>query len=121
MIVSGPDVPELWLAYYRKSLLVDWRCRAPLTEEQIDQLVNTLDLDEEGMVEYEEFLDSFAPVDTYFLQPAKDDDSPTTHNGPATGKKPLNSKATTNHAEADGVDSSSSGRRFTFSSQFTAS
>ncbi|KAL8427440.1 hypothetical protein Efla_003887 [Eimeria flavescens] len=41
------------------------RTEAPLTEEQIDQLVNFMDLDSEGMVEYEEFLDSFIPVDSY--------------------------------------------------------
>lgn len=37
-----------------------------MTEEQIDQLVNFMDLDSEGMVEYEEFLDSFIPVDSYY-------------------------------------------------------
>ncbi|KAL8449350.1 hypothetical protein Emag_003640 [Eimeria magna] len=45
------------------------RTEAPLTEEQIDQLVNFMDLDGEGMVEYEEFLDSFIPVDSYCSVP----------------------------------------------------
>ncbi|OEH80588.1 serine threonine protein phosphatase [Cyclospora cayetanensis] len=46
------------------------RTEAPLTEEQIDLLVNFMDLDSEGMVEYEEFLDSFIPVDSYCTGPS---------------------------------------------------
>eukprot|EP00922_Rhytidocystis_sp_ex-Travisia-forbesii_P032363 GHVS01048091.1.p1 GENE.GHVS01048091.1~~GHVS01048091.1.p1 ORF type:complete len:1000 (-),score=105.05 GHVS01048091.1:214-3213(-) len=48
------------------------RTEAPLTEEQIESLVTCFDLDENGMVEYEEFLESFRVV----LGPATDPEKP---------------------------------------------
>ncbi|EPT25249.1 serine/threonine protein phosphatase [Toxoplasma gondii ME49] len=93
------------------------RTEAPLTEEQIDQLVNTMDLNNEGMVEYEEFLDSFSPVDTFFLQPGGEDEPSKTSNGPQNGKETLEE---TDASPTDNEVASNS-RRFTLSSTLSQS
>ncbi|KAL8454062.1 hypothetical protein Emed_000560 [Eimeria media] len=115
------------------------RTEAPLTEEQIDQLVNFMDLDGEGMVEYEEFLDSFIPVDSYCSVPGGLPSPPdsTTEEPSASNESSSSTKAAgteardtpTSEAPPPAAASASTGkpskqsmdvdgsRRFTFSSQ----
>ncbi|KAL8270324.1 hypothetical protein Esti_005759 [Eimeria stiedai] len=113
------------------------RTEAPLTEEQIDQLVNFMDLDGEGMVEYEEFLDSFIPVDSYCSVPGGLPSPPdsTTEEASASNEGSSSAKAAGTEArdppasEAPAAAAASTGkpskqsmdvdgsRRFTFSSQ----
>lgn len=119
-----------WVLYVR---------RAPLTEEQIDQLVNFMDLDSEGMVEYEEFLDSFIPVDSYCSVPGglpSPPDAPadiasgatpnggssaksaaTQPKGSAVNQKPAAVAASTAKGSKQPMEVDDGPRRFTFSSQ----
>lgn len=122
-----------------ESLTVHGACllRAPLTEEQIDQLVNFMDLDSEGMVEYEEFLDSFIPVDSYCVDgglPVPPDTPGEVSiglepNGGSSGKsgaqakqppanqKPAAAAASTPKGSKQPMEVDEGSRRFTFSSQ----
>ncbi|KAL8431442.1 hypothetical protein ACSSS7_005271 [Eimeria intestinalis] len=113
------------------------RTEAPLTEEQIDQLVNFMDLDGEGMVEYEEFLDSFIPVDSYCSVPgglpsppdSATEESSASKEGSSSTKAAGTEARDTPASEAPAAAASSTGktgkqsmdvdgsRRFTFSSQ----
>ncbi|KFG29063.1 serine/threonine protein phosphatase [Toxoplasma gondii p89] len=76
-----------------------------------------MDLNNEGMVEYEEFLDSFSPVDTFFLQPGGEDEPSKTSNGPQNGKETLEE---TDASPTDNEVASNS-RRFTLSSTLSQS
>lgn len=110
--------------------------RAPLTDDQIDQLVNFMDLDSEGMVEYEEFLDSFIPVDSYMYReeiatkPVNDGHSGEGNSGkrctsvearasgPNAGcDSTSQEKDTANCNSKHSMDVDESSRRFTFSSE----